>query len=80
MKNLRLILRIDFLNSFLYVSDGKTNIIKLRAAGTNEIKYPNKKSHGSRADFIQVERNVMIRRGKTNDAKIHGEIRRCLCC
>ena len=31
---------MDFLNSFLYISDGRTNTTHIRIDGVNEIKYP----------------------------------------
>lgn len=33
---------------------------------------------GFRADFIQPEKNEMIRRGRANRTRMNGEIKRCL--
>jgi hypothetical protein len=38
-------------------------MMMVRRGGTYEMKYPVKKSQGSRVDFIQPERNEIISRG-----------------
>jgi hypothetical protein len=37
------------------------------------------KSHGLRADSMHPDISDIIKRGKDNIIKTHGEIRRCLC-
>jgi hypothetical protein len=46
--------------------------------GTKEIKYPIRKSQGSRADFMQPETKTRIIRGRARMTSIIGLIMRCL--
>jgi hypothetical protein len=71
---------IAFLKACLYVVDGKTNKINVSNVGINDIKYPERNNHELLVDFIQPDENDITIRGITSMTKIHGPIRRFLCC
>jgi hypothetical protein len=67
-------------NSFLYAFDGNTNTTNVSIDGINEIKYPIRNNHASSVDFIQPEKNDIIKRGIARIIKTIGAINKCLCC
>ncbi len=69
----------DFLNAFIYNSEGATKMKKISIDGTNEMKYALRYNHKFSDIFTQPGSNEIIRRGIDKTSKITGLMINCLC-